>query len=110
MNTHIDTNDLIDFETLRTLAIEDPQKLENWRRTQIESIIERAPLHMQRRLRGLQFQIDCERTLHKTPLGACIAISKRMHESLQTLTQAILNRDEQPAKAPQSADVLRFPC
>lgn len=71
------------------LAKTDPDKLEQLRLQEIETIIASAPQHLQRRLRGLQFQIDCQRRLHRTRLGACIAISRMMLDSVQQLQQAV---------------------
>lgn len=83
-----------DFEELRYLAETSPDKLEILRQKQVEAIINRAPEAYRRRLRGLQFQIDCQRKLHSTPLGSCVAISKMMHESLQRLNAAFHGKDE----------------
>lgn len=76
-------------EKLREIAENDPDGLEQIRRQEIEQLIARAPEHLKARLRGLQFQIDCKRQLHKNPLGACIEISRMMFDSVATLSQAL---------------------
>lgn len=81
------------FEELQHLAETSPDKLESLRQKHVQAIIDRAPEVYRRRLRGLQFQIDCQRKLHTTPLGSCIAISKMMHESLQRLN-AVFHGDD----------------
>ena len=73
------------FEELSTMAKNDPEKFEAFRLSQIEKTIESAPSQIQNRLRGLQFQVDCQRKIHKSPMGACLAISKMMHQSLAKL-------------------------
>jgi hypothetical protein len=89
---------LPDFEVLATMAQNDPVGLEALRQRLCEELIASAPPHMQRRLRGLQFQIDAQRRLAKTPLQACIKISEMMHDSFAELRAAlnILTGSEQP--------------
>ncbi|TQV66131.1 DUF3135 domain-containing protein [Exilibacterium tricleocarpae] len=78
------------FDVLVNLAKRDPEALERLRRKEIESVITNAPPHLQRRLRGLQFQIDSQIQIHASPLGACIKISEMMHESFTHL-RCVLN-------------------
>jgi len=74
------------FETLLTLAKEQPEELERLRLEEVELIINQAPENSRRRLRGLQFQIDSQRNLHRdSPMGACMKISQMMHESFSEL-------------------------
>jgi hypothetical protein len=74
------------FNHLLKLAQEDPEALEKFRQEQVELIISQAPIKNQRRLRGLQFQIDAQRALHiNSPMGACLKISQMMHDSLDEL-------------------------
>ncbi len=94
-NTLIDRGDdmsleLPDFDTLKELADKDPEALEALRQKHINSLIENAPQQHQQRLKGLQFQIDAQRKIHNTPLGACIKISQMMHESFHEM-RALLN-------------------
>lgn len=80
------------IDQLIHLAKTDPEGLERLRLRHIELLISSAPEPMQRRLRGLQFQIDCQRRLHKHPMGACLSISKMMMDSLQRLN-SVLHKD-----------------
>ncbi|WP_371194104.1 DUF3135 domain-containing protein [Glaciecola sp. SC05] len=76
----------LDFDYLSKLYQTDPEKFEELRAKEIEALIESASSKSQTRLRGLQFQIDAQREIHKnSSLGACIAISKMMHESFEEL-------------------------
>ncbi len=77
------------FEELRQLAEESPERLEAFLSREVEALIDSAPIEIQDRLRGLQFQVDCQRKIHKSPLGSCVAISKMMHESLSRLQQVL---------------------
>ena len=65
------------FDELKKLAEENPEELENLRKEMVQKTIDSAPEWQQRRLRGLQFQIDMEREKAKKPVNACIKISKR---------------------------------
>ncbi len=80
-----------DFDTLKEIAEKNPEALESYRQHLISSVIMDAPTEFRARLRGLQFQIDCQRHLQSTPLAACIKISQMMHDSLFNLT-GLLNK------------------
>ncbi|TVZ38471.1 uncharacterized protein DUF3135 [Alteromonadaceae bacterium 2753L.S.0a.02] len=104
------------FEQLAKMAETHPEALEQFRQREVEALIDSAPVEMQRRLRGLQFQIDCQRQLHPTPVGACLAISKMMHESLGRLQRALhglqseAELDSQsPSQAANGAQIIPFP-
>lgn len=100
------------FEKMCKLAKEQPSELENWRKAEVERIIMQASEPARRRLKGLQFQIDCERQKHSSAMGACIAISKKMHESLNALNGAILNNQVPKSVPPTSsgnAQIIDFP-
>ncbi len=84
-------HELPDSETLLELAKDDPAELERIRQEACEALIREAPERMERRLRGLQFQIDMERRRSKTPLEACIRISEMMHDSVWSLRTALHN-------------------
>lgn len=100
----------LDSEYLFEVAKRNPEELESIRQREVEQLIARAPEHLKARLRGLQFQIDCKRRLHRTPLGACIEISKLMLESVHSLNKALHGREpnELPLKV-KAAKVLEFP-
>lgn len=78
-----------DVNRLMDLARNNPAELERLRHREVENLIKNAPERLQHRLRGLQFQIDCNRRIHSNPLGACIAISRMMLDSLQELNKTI---------------------
>jgi len=96
---------LPEFDTLVALARKDPARLEALRVQLCEELIASAPEATQRRLRGLQFQIDAQRRLTKTPLQACQKISEMMHDSFAelraTLNDLSSNDSHAPARARQ---------
>lgn len=97
-------------EQLIALAKNNPDALERFRSQQIEKLIASAPEAMQRRLRGLQFQIDCKRKIHKSSMGACIALSKMMFDSVYELNDALqgLQQTEttSAARRPRTAAII----
>lgn len=116
MNTSFnDRKAFPNIDQLMKLAKNDPEGLERLRLEHIETLINSAPEPTQRRLRGLQFQIDCQRRLHKHPMGACLSISKMMMASLHRLNEALQidtgpRSPAQPSPAQTSpASVLAFP-
>lgn len=48
----------------------------------------------QRRLRGLQFRIDCQRRLARNNLDSCIRIANMMHESVHAMRRHIVHLQE----------------
>ena len=74
-----------DFDELAMLAKKDPQEFEALRTKLCNQLINSAPESRQRRLRGLQFQVDMERRKAATPMAACIRISEMMHASFDEL-------------------------
>lgn len=103
------------FDEMVHLAKTDPETLERIRLKLIEETIAEAPESCHRRLRGLQFQIDMERRKAGNAMGACVRISKMMHDSLyamrQTLNAAIgepLDNDILAFNSSESATVLPF--
>ncbi len=81
--------DLPEFDELMRLAKEDPEALERLRQEAIEDLISNAPEQHQRRLRGLQFQVDMERQKAKNPMDSCIKISRLMHDSFSKLRDTL---------------------
>lgn len=80
---------LPDFDTLRDMAKNDPEALEDLRLKLCQKVIDNAPDHAKPRLRGLMFQIDTRRRLARTDLEACEDVSRMMHTSLKRM-QAML--------------------
>ncbi len=72
----------VDFEQWLKIAQQDADTFESMRLAAIEEIIESAPEKNRERLRCLQWRIDQERRLSKSPMGACIRISHMMWETL----------------------------
>ena len=112
-------NNWPNFDELMKLANEKPELLEALRKQKINEIIDNAPAEMRHRLRGLQFQIDCQRRIHKTPLASCLTISKMMCDSLNKLND-VLNGNRQPISMTSTntatskstkaqAEILTFP-
>lgn len=101
------------------MALANPEGFERWRQQEVEAIIGSAPDKQQQRLRGLQFQIDAQRDIHKSPMGACIKISNMMHDSfaqLRHMLNQLSNQAspvtaviEEPAEESFEATILEFP-
>ena len=66
------------FTYWSNLAKNDPERFEQERKDAIEAVIIAAPEHLQRRLRGLQWQIDMERSRASNPLSAAVRLHKMM--------------------------------
>ncbi|MFT5211888.1 MAG: hypothetical protein ACI9CE_003629 [Flavobacterium sp.] len=77
--------ELPDFETLVKLHQSDAKALDQIKKEANEALISSTTGRTQRRLRGLQFQIDMELRLSKSDLDSCIRISQMMHASLGEL-------------------------
>ncbi len=114
--------ELPDFDELLTLAQEDPDALEALRQEHVNAIINGADTSHQQRLKGLQFQIDAQRAIHKdSPMGSCMKISQLMHESFAELrgqlnqlsgtndTLRDFARNIDPESDATTAEVLAFP-
>ena len=102
------------FDQLKEIAERSPEELEQFRLNEVNALIASAPEEMQQRLKGLQFQIDCKRRLHKTPLASCISISQMMQESVGRLN-AVLNGNTiglTPTEQDEDIEssVIPFPC
>lgn len=95
--------ELPDFDQLVKLAQEDPEALEALRKKLCEALIQQAPESYQRRLRGLQFKIDMERRRAKTPMAACVKLSKLMQDSFYKLRVALNEASSQQATASAQA-------
>jgi len=72
----------VDFDQWLKLANTDMSAFEALRRATINQVIEQAPEDQQERLRRLQWRIDQERRLCKSPMGACIRISRMMWDQM----------------------------
>jgi hypothetical protein len=74
-----------DFDELLILAKQDQKRFNTLKHDMTEAWIEQAPLEYQRRLRGIQFQIDMEVRRAKNSMDACIRVSNMMHDSFAEL-------------------------
>ena len=95
-------------EELLKLAKEDPIALEALRQREIEALIDSAPASTQRRLRGLQFQIDAKRRASKNPMAACVAISQMMFNSVYELNDVLNSAPSTKDEPQKTANVLSF--
>lgn len=72
----------MNFDTWSELARNDPEAFESMRLAAIEAVIAEAPEANRERLRRLQWRIDQERRLARTPMAACLRISRMMWHSV----------------------------
>jgi len=77
--------DLPDFDTLMHLHQNDAKALDQIKKEASEALISGTPESAQRRLRGLQFQIDMELRRSTSDLDGCIRVSEMMQASLAEL-------------------------
>jgi hypothetical protein len=102
-----------DFEAWARLARENPEEFERRRAQEIRKVIDARPDRRQR-LEGLQFRIDAERKLARTPLKACLRISTLMWNSfydlkdhLDGLAAGVRGAESlAPASTPRNADIV----
>lgn len=103
----------IDFEHWSTLASSDPQKFEELRKNKISNLINAASGQGQKRLLGLQWQIDSIRKQHKdSSVAACLAISELMWETFQQLAEVLQSQAESGLTAPiptMQENIITFP-
>ena len=109
----------IDFDTWSAMARTDPQTFEKMRLGAIQAAIDSAPEANRERLRRLQWRIDQERRLARTPLAACVGISRLMwravvaqnglNERLTDLHVLVSGRPaDGPVGPPSCARVIAF--
>jgi len=55
-----------------------PERFEQERKDAIEAVITSAPEHLQKRLRGIQWRVDIERSRASNPLSSAIRLNKMM--------------------------------
>ena len=68
----------IDFDAWSEMARSDPETFELMRQAAIENVIANASESNRDRLRRLQWRIDQERRLARSPMAACLRISRMM--------------------------------
>ena len=83
-----------DFDEMLVLAKTNPQKLDDLLKAKVDRLIDSAPTRIQNRLRGIQFEVDCQRKINKSSYEACRKISEMMHDSLMELNRVLNNYSE----------------
>jgi hypothetical protein len=71
-----------DFDFWKTLSARDPVAFERLRKDLIDEEIRKAPERLQRRMRGLQWQIDVIRQRYRDPLVSCTKLFEMMWEQV----------------------------
>jgi hypothetical protein len=71
-----------DFDAWSRLAKEDPAAFEAQRAKLIREVINQAPEEFRQRIEGLQWRIDMVRQQARTPMSACIQISRMMWDAV----------------------------
>ena len=103
----------IDFDHWVNLASSDPEKFEQLRQDKISALIKAASNRQKQRLYGLQWHIDQVRNQHKSSsIGACLAISELMWETMDKLSELLKRQSESNLPASTSienADIVPFP-
>jgi hypothetical protein len=79
---HTNHRDELDFEHWAQLAQDDPEAFEASRQAAIEALLDSFPTESRERMRRLQWRIDQERKLAKSPMGACVRLSQMMWRQL----------------------------
>jgi hypothetical protein len=94
----IDSKLKFDFDEWYRLSQQSPDKFELKRQQLCEQIINHASLNNQRRLRGLQFQINMNRRKSANAMDSCINISTLMWDSFYNLFDELKNLSDYPDK------------
>lgn len=102
------------FDEWMQLAQDNPEAFEEKRLDAIQGAISSTEGHSQKRLEGLQWQIDQMRTSTENPMAACLNISKMMWENVQGEDGLVDTLNQLTGKAPVKvkeenlAEVLQF--
>ena len=104
-----------DFDEWAQLAKQDKVAFEQKRDETLKQLIETYASNDNdlRRLNGLQFQINMIRQKHKSPMGACIAISEMMMDKLYELVtldiaEIIHHTEQQTDNKTASDNIIPF--
>ncbi len=92
-------NSSFNFDEWMQLAKEDPAAFEEKRQQEIQSVISKGT--SQKRLEGLQWQIDQMRNSSTNPMAACLNISKHMWENVQGEDGLVESLNQLTGKAPR---------
>ncbi len=71
-----------DFAEWVDLAAKDQTTFEDLRQAALDDFIESVPQENRERLRRLQWRIDQERRLARTPMNACMRLSRMMWQNV----------------------------
>ena len=71
-----------EFAEWASVADQNPAAFEDMRLAAIQAYIESVPEESRERLRRLQWRIDQERRLARTPMNACIRLSRMMWQNV----------------------------
>jgi hypothetical protein len=77
---NIDTD--FNFDEWAKMAKEDPEAFENKRKKMIQDVIDATSPEVQRRMQGLQWQIDNVRSTSSNPMASCLKISQMMWDNV----------------------------
>ena len=102
------------FDEWMQLAKDDPEAFEQQRLNTLQNAISSSSNSSQKRLKGLQWQIDQVCKTSRTPMAACLNISRMMWQTVQgeeglvdTLNQ-LTGKTPPKRKVTHSADVVPF--
>jgi hypothetical protein len=104
-----------DFDHWAALARQDPDLFEAERSLLLETTIRKAPIHLQHRLRCLQWKLDQIRKTSGSPLAAALRMNRLLWEAIAARDGLLdrLNRlqtPDNPRQPPRSsARILRIP-
>lgn len=106
--------ELPDFESLRYLAEEKPEELEQLRQRYCRELIDNAPERFRHKLSGLLFRIDMENRLGRNSIQRCVRLSQMMMDSFSELQDALKfsSQFQQRAQKKSSTSVdniIQFP-
>ena len=111
-------NDAFDFEYWAELHETDAEAFEQQRAALIQAEIDKAPEHLQRRLKGIQFELDAKRSMSDSPLESCMQMTSQMWDSFDHMRTHLnvlarpeaLSEDEvvKLQKPTESAKILQF--
>lgn len=77
------------FDVLMDLAQNNPEQLEDLRKTFTDEIIRDASPRIRHKLEGINFKVNMERQRSKTPLQSCIRIAALMHDSFNQMREGL---------------------
>lgn len=72
----------LNFDFWSNMAHRNPDSFEDMRVLVINEFIDSVPMEKQESLRRLQWRIDQERRLTRTPMAACLIISRMMWDTV----------------------------